>query len=70
MVSVRGFEAHQRVVAAVLKCSTHCQPVTIEIGKQGNQIAALMRGSRIGPPADRLYAVDPVGVATISPSLV
>ncbi len=25
-------------------------------------------GWRIGPPAERLYAVDPVGVATMTPS--
>ncbi len=36
-----------------------------QIGVKSTESTA---GCRIGPPADRLYAVDPVGVDTISPS--
>ena len=37
-------------------------------GQIGVITNALTRGPIIGPPAERLYAVDPVGVETINPS--
>ena len=37
-------------------------------GAMGVMISASMAGCTIGPPADRLYAVDPVGIAMIKPS--
>ena len=39
-----------------------------ECGQIGVMTIASIEPSRIGPPADRLYAVEPVGVETISPS--
>lgn len=37
-------------------------------GHIGVSTMALKEGWTIGPPADREYAVEPVGVATINPS--
>ncbi len=37
-------------------------------GATGTSAKAGTCGSRIGPPADSAYAVDPVGVATMRPS--
>jgi hypothetical protein len=37
-------------------------------GQIGVKTRALSEGWTIGPPADREYAVEPVGVETISPS--
>jgi len=37
-------------------------------GHIGTSTTALKEGCTIGPPADREYAVDPVGVDTITPS--
>ena len=37
-------------------------------GAMGVNTTALTTGCTMGPPAERLYAVDPVAVATISPS--
>ena len=39
-------------------------------GHMGLITMALMPGLTIGPPLDKEYAVDPVGEATISPSLL
>ena len=39
----------------------------LTVGLLVHELAATL-GSTTGPPADRLYAVDPVGVATITPS--
>ena len=39
-----------------------------ECGDIGVTTTALAFGLMIGPPADRFYPVDPVGVATITPS--
>ena len=37
-------------------------------GAIGLSTSALTAGCTMGPPADRLYAVDPVGLAMMSPS--
>jgi hypothetical protein len=37
-------------------------------GQMGVNTSALSEGWTIGPPADREYAVDPVGVETMRPS--
>ena len=37
-------------------------------GATGTSDIAAMRGSRIGPPAESAYAVEPVGVDTMMPS--
>lgn len=37
-------------------------------GQMGVRTSALNEGCTMGPPADREYAVDPVGVETIIPS--
>jgi hypothetical protein len=39
-----------------------------ECGATGVTTRPWVRGDTIGPPAEKLYAVDPVGVATISAS--
>lgn len=37
-------------------------------GATGVKTTARIRGDSTGPPAAKLYAVEPVGVATITPS--
>lgn len=37
-------------------------------GNMGTRVIASREGVRIGPPAEREYAVEPVGVEIISPS--
>jgi len=39
-----------------------------ECGQIGVSAKTLVKGKRTGPPAERLYAVEPVGVETITPS--
>ena len=39
-----------------------------ECGQIGTIINAFNLGTKIGPPAEMLYAVEPVGVETIKPS--
>ena len=37
-------------------------------GQMGTSTIASISGSKIGPPPERAYAVEPVGVETIKPS--
>ena len=39
-----------------------------ECGQIGVMTTASIVGDKIGPPADKLYAVEPVGVAISTPS--
>ena len=44
--------------------------LTSVCGAMGVSTKSSLKGSTIGPPADRLYPVDPVGVAQMIPSAV
>ena len=68
-VAVRGrVAAAHDVIVIVAASATAIGRCVSACGATGTSANAASRGSRIGPPADSAYAVEPVGVATMMPS--